>query len=310
VMSHEHMDHVQGLPYADKNHQGKKTLRELLNTQYAWLTASSDPGYYKSHPEARKKSLQLQEMYSAIATHLQRMEKLGVATPYMVDAMLSINDPNCTAANVDYLRLLAPNDRTFYVHRETDLAGKHPFEEASLEVWAPEEDTSDYYARFRPLTLGLDHLSSGTGEPAASEYSPLPGVDAGTYHDLVDSQHGYMENLLEIDKAANNTSLVLCLEWRGWRLLFPGDAETTSWKIMEREGVLKPVHFLKVSHHGSHNGTPKTDILDKVMPPGLGAGRKRTVLLSTWLDTYPGIPDDPTLALFSPKPTSGKPVRR
>src|SRR3712207_7480481 len=34
-----------------------------------------------------------------------------------------------------------------------------------------------------------------------------------------------------------------------------------------REGVLEPVHFLKVAHHGSHNGTPDGEILDAILPP-------------------------------------------
>jgi hypothetical protein len=128
---------------------------------------------------------------------------------------------------------------------------------------------------------------------------PPPGVDAEAFLNLVDlRRRGLAENLLAIDKAANDTSLVFCLEWRGWRLLFSGDAEEKSWATMRAKGVLKPVHFLKVSHHGSHNGTPDEDTLDLVLPRVAPDDRRRTALVSTWDRTYGGIPHPPTDALI------------
>ena len=104
-----------------------------------------------------------------------------------------------------------------------------------------------------------------------------------------------MDNLLAIDKAANNTSVVFCLEWRGWRLLFLGDAELRSWKEMEKRDLLGPVHFMKISHHGSLNGTPPVEILEKVLPIASPDGRSRYSAVSTFLDTYNGVPDSDTL---------------
>ena len=86
---------------------------------------------------------------------------------------------------------------------------------------------------------------------------------------------GLHDNLLAIDKAANNTSIVFSLEWRGWKLLFPGDAEQESWKMMDEKDVLEPVHVLKIAHHGSWNGTPQGVILDKILPPTPPDNRKR-----------------------------------
>ena len=127
--------------------------------------------------------------------------------------------------------------------------------------------------------------------------NPLPpaGVDAGAFYDLVDARRtGLHDNLLAIDKAANNTSIVFSLEWRGWKLLFPGDAEQESWRMMDEQGVLEPVHLLKIAHHGSWNGTPQGEILDKILPPTRPDDRKRYAVVSTCLDTYPGVPDDTT----------------
>jgi hypothetical protein len=60
---------------------------------------------------------------------------------------------------------------------------------------------------------------------------------------------------------------------------------------MEREGQLKPVHFLKVSHHGSANGTP-IDLLDKLLPETTQDGRSRYAVVCTYPEVYPGIPNE------------------
>ena len=49
VMTHEHLDHVQGLLYAFR----KLGLR--LPVSHVWLTASAAPNYYETHPSAKKK---------------------------------------------------------------------------------------------------------------------------------------------------------------------------------------------------------------------------------------------------------------
>ena len=65
---------------------------------------------------------------------------------------------------------------------------------------------------------------------------------------------------------------------------------------MAAREALAPVHFLKVSHHGSHNGTPPSAILDGIFPVPAPDARPRWAGLSTLADTYEGVPDGPTLA--------------
>lgn len=108
----------------------------------------------------------------------------------------------------------------------------------------------------------------------------------------------------------NITGLVLLLEWKGYRLLFPGDVEYTSpksskergaWNVLwdrhEKAGknLLKPVDFLKVGHHGSKNATPwseekKYKVINKILdalvqdPNHVGMGEKKrpcTIVVST-----------------------------
>jgi beta-lactamase superfamily II metal-dependent hydrolase len=299
VMTHEHLDHVQGLPHADKKTFNGQ-LAQNLPIRFAWLPASAAEDYYDEHPDAKKKKLAFTQMYEAISRHLQLagVEKLA---PFQ--RFLAINNPASTKQCVEFLRDIA-TEKTSFVHRSIGkpangtplfkVKNTHPFKEAKFEIWAPEEDTSDYYGTFQPLAL-----ASPAGAAAASAPAPAPqppaGVDAGAFYNLVDSRlRGIGDNMLAIDKAENNTSVVFLLEWRGWRLLFAGDAEIRSWKTMHREGVLKPVHFLKVSHHGSHNGTPEDEIFEAILPKPAADNKKRKACVSTWTDTYPGIPHEET----------------
>lgn len=308
IMTHEHMDHVQGLFYgATTRKEGlNKVLKDELKVNYAWLTASADPDYYDNFPDAEKeKKKKLKEIedktFEDIDRYLQASEKLAAPSRENAwfRALMHNNDPRSTAGCVDYLRALAPKSKTFYVHRETKLKGKHPFQEAKLSIWAPEQDTSIYYGRFKPMALNVSS-DGGTAAPSVTAPIPPPGVDAGAFYELVEARkNGYVENLLAIDKAKNNTSLVFCLEWRKWKLLFAGDAEERSWKEMNKQEVLEPVHFLKISHHGSHNGTPDVDLVEKIMPETAPDHRKRSALVSTCVETYGGIPHGDTIDLLS-----------
>jgi beta-lactamase superfamily II metal-dependent hydrolase len=297
VMTHEHMDHAQGLPYAEKHGPAGRSLRAILKPKHVWMTASAEgAAYYARHPQAKKEFDRARAAYAAIAAHLATAaaeEKMGLGP------ILANNNPVSTSSCVDWLRALVPDGAApGYVHREVpkaDLAKLHPFEEATFEIWAPEEDTSAYYGRVNPMALGDGTPAVLPAMAPAPRVVPPPGVDAASFLHLVDlRRRGIQENLLTIDKAANNSSIVFCLEWRGWRLLFAGDAEQKSWRMMKAKGVLKPVHFLKVSHHGSVNGTPDPEILDLVLPTVRPDRKKRTAMVSTWDHTYGGIPHTPT----------------
>lgn len=288
VMTHEHLDHVQGLLFASSE------FGIDLDVERSWITASAEPGYYTKHPNAKRKKLEAAAAYREASTFLSAAPKAADA----LQPLLLNNDPSRTGDCVGYLRKLSETKPT-YVHRGLDLTGKHPFREAKLELWAPEEDTSIYYGSFQPVAFGARASGSnggsgqnGDGARLLNIPTPPRGVDSGAFYRLVDSRaRGVFDNLLAIDRAANNSSVVFSLEWRGFRLLFPGDAEHRSWKEMNKRGLLKPVHFLKVAHHGSWNGTPAGELLDKILPVSPPDNRKRYAAVSTCTDTYHNVPD-------------------
>jgi len=305
IMTHEHMDHIQGLPYAERYYYPDrgKTLKERLNTRYAWLTASAAEDYGKGHMLAAELRLKFERDFAEIDAYIHSASFLEQVEPQQLtylEALLAINNPRSSKDNVAYLRDLA--EHTYYVHRESDLEGMHPFHETQFELWAPEEDTSVYYGSCPSLALGITCGDEGGGKTDLREYIPPAGVDASAFYNLVDRRRQFAENLLAIDKAANNTSLVCCIKWRGWRLLFTGDAELKSWKVMQERGQLSEVDSLKVSHHGSHNGTPGESFLEILFPKREVKGKERRAVVSTWREPYPSVPDEDTLKrLYDPE---------
>lgn len=71
-----------------------------------------------------------------------------------------------------------------------------------------------------------------------------------------------MELVRELDRAMNNTSVILLFEVNGTRLLFPGDAQIENWAYALAQPayreLLQDVLVYKVGHHGSLNATPKS----------------------------------------------------
>jgi beta-lactamase superfamily II metal-dependent hydrolase len=289
VMTHEHLDHVQGLFYCAA--KGFPPGEFKLKVDYAWLTASAAPDYYTKHPEAQKQKKAFLDAYARLKLYV---DTAPPETVRHLGAVLANNDPSKTGECVDYLRKLAKH-KPAYVYRGCKLAGTHPFKEAKFRIWAPEEDTSDYYKGLLSMTRAAAGGAPAPGAVAGARATPPAGVDASAFFNLVQMrERGFADNILAIDRAANNTSVVFSLHWRGWRLLFPGDAELASWRMMKAKGVLEPVHFLKVSHHGSHNGTPDGDVLEAVLPLKAPDKKRRAAIISTWKETYNGIPHGPT----------------
>jgi beta-lactamase superfamily II metal-dependent hydrolase len=285
IMTHEHIDHVQGLLYASA--RGRN-----LTVDSVWMTASAAPNYYENHPDAhRKKNL--------LEAALQGFDAAR-GKSYLPQELADVLELNAhsTGEYVDHIRQLHPEPH--YVHRESDLDGCHPFTEARLRILAPEDDTSDYYG----FTAGPRVAAPGsrTGGVAARP-TPPRGVDAGAFYELIDRMDlGLGEAALMIDQAQNYTSLVVEVTWRHRRLLFTGDAELKSWHKMKQNNAnpnlqgaeLYPVDLLKVGHHGSENGTPSADILDLVLPRK--RRRRAVAIVSACSGAYHGVPDESTLS--------------
>ena len=287
VVTHEHLDHMEGF-------YRERAIFNRMQVDQVWMGLPSHPDYYKNHPKARlQKRLQ-----TALADFSVQMRRQGMTFHPAFASLLANNLSN--RDRVDYLRTLGKQTR--YLARGTGST--------SLEGWgkgikitalAPEEDTSSYYGRSsqsRALRAAVTRFagqkSSNTHEGLDWEFKQvarakddyLPGISASDFARLRRAiQEGGVTAARFIDRAQNNTSLCLLIEVAGKRLLFPGDAELESWeKIKEHFGTgIGPLDFLKVSHHGSRNGTA-FDLMDDLLPEGRAT--KATVLVSTKCNVY------------------------
>ena len=278
VLTHEHLDHAQGLLLAKERFGLEVPVARVAHRL-------GGAGLLRPLPRCRE--AELVEDTFAMAETLAAAEDDDAADG--LGALFLNNDPRSTTQCVAYLRTLGATTEFVSRGAAADVGS------ATVRTLAPEEDTTVYYGRSLALDAGIG--SPGvTGVKAAGVLEPPPGVDAGTYADLLARRaRSVGGNLLAIDKANNDTSVVLLIEWQGWRLLFPGDAEQKSWWQMQGLAVLQPVHVLKVAHHGSWNGTPPDDVLDSVLPTAPLDARPRHALVSTHPGGYASVPDQPTL---------------
>ena len=84
VMTHEHMDHIQGLFFA------KEKAALELDVDFAWITASAAPDYYDTHPNAKKKKLEALAAYDEIAAYSQ------AAPDKTLEGLMLNNNPRST----------------------------------------------------------------------------------------------------------------------------------------------------------------------------------------------------------------------
>ncbi len=87
-----------------------------------------------------------------------------------------------------------------------------------------------------------------------------------------------------LDKAMNNTSVILLFEVGGKKFLFPGDAQIENWEYALNDpkaaALLADVYLYKVGHHGSRNATPRSlwKNFSHKNKDGKTAGRLQTVI--------------------------------
>jgi hypothetical protein len=120
--------------------------------------------------------------------------------------------------------------------------------------------------------------STGTGG------TPFP-VDSRWF--IYRARNQRTEQLLQIvrmlDKAMNNTSVILLFRVGSKHILFPGDAQLENWQYAlsqpKYQKLLEKTDLYKVGHHGSLNATPKSLWkLFKKRRKTAGSGRLQTLM--------------------------------
>lgn len=263
VMTHEHLDHMEGY-----YHQRK--IFNRMTVDWVWMSGPSHPDYYDNYPDAQP----VRKLQSLADSFYAEVVKRRLHLAPSFDTLLRNNLSNVD--RIDYLRNL-PKKGVLYLRRGNSVRGK-PFRHVTCRVLAPERDMSVYYAGSpgQHLHHMINSLSVAGGDTAHSRWqfphvkrsARPPQLSESDWRKLRGRiMRGAVEAVRTIDKAKNNTSLVFQLTAGQRTLMFTGDAELRSWDFLVRKnpGQLKAVDFLKISHHGSHNGTP-LELLDTLLP--------------------------------------------
>jgi hypothetical protein len=305
VATHEHKDHILGFGLP---------VFEQLEIGQIWMNAAMDP----EHPQAENTNA----LRTVATTAMRRLESLHLSlAPELQELVALFSLDNEDAMEALRTDLPARNGiEARYVHAGmTGAEAGLPLVGASIKVLGPEQDIDHFYLG-EDVDETLHGFIATSGRLSQSEsFMPDPppaNIGAADFRLL---QSRMLSNALGFAELAsrvtNNTSVVLLIEWQGKRLLFVGDAEwdakfqegrsNGAWNVMwhERKALLnKPIHFLKIGHHGSENSTPWSDeddedlaepakILDSILPLPTGTAKpKARAVVSTMRKNYKTIP--------------------
>ena len=313
VVTHRHEDHIKGFnPSFFKN----------IAIKNIWITAAMD----ETHEQAKA----AHSLHNFATKEVKALLDSGASlSPELQDlvALYGINNEGATTA---LTKTLPQNNGITpkYVHAgQTSDELKVEIENTKIIVLAPEKDIDHFYLgkeateTLHGMQAAQDHFRTNAS-PATGTTEVFPtNISRSDFRKL---QSRLLSNVLAFavddSEIQNNVSTVLLIEWGERRLLFVGDAEwkkafksgkkNGSWNVMwheRKEHLSKPVDFLKVGHHGSHNATPwnreadaddeVNQIFNAILPlPANGDDPTAQCIVSTKRKQYDTIPDAALLA--------------
>ena len=286
IATHEHLDHIEGF-------YRERAIFDRMRVDQVWLGLPSHPDYYANYPKAQLKK----RLHDSVRAFSQSVHQRGLVLHPGFRSLLENNLSNKDRMN--YLRTLGKKPVVYLARGSKGIAATRWSKKISIHVLAPEEDTSVYYAsgraraRLRALAAA-EGIALPDDEGQSWTFADVPRAKPNDHRGFSRSDFERLRRAIRedgvaaarlIDRAENNTSLCLICEVAGKRLMLAGDAELESWAHIQRHCTqhLKPVDFLKVSHHGSHNGTPP-ELLDTLLPVRRAA--RASVLVSTKRNVY------------------------
>lgn len=265
VVTHRHMDHMEGFYSLRKRFKADFTIKRLW---HAHVTPALD------------------QVFTIAERALRGMLPASIPDS---DSEIGRMFRNNFGATGDKIRKQmaaflkeagVPASRTFRIHRGLDLKQALPpgLQALDIEVLAPETNSKRY---LQPLEHALRArgiaISAVNGRITTTRENPFEGARAMKFGKsplagLADFarlrrqlQSGGLDVLAAVDTTRNNTSIVLRLIHGSARLLLVGDAEETSWELMRKNGATFSANVIKIGHHGSINSSPDWSFT-KVMP--------------------------------------------
>jgi beta-lactamase superfamily II metal-dependent hydrolase len=297
VATHRHADHISGFAYDDWDRV------EVGQVWLPFVANPEDPDTRALAGDSVAAAKQLQKLISVAGGKRRAAwpEALTAADLFAVNCLGNADAMDrllagrfATTAEVRFL----PDRGTAGTVIDTGLPG------VRMHVLGPPRDRAHLRRMDPPASVAWLARRTDPGTAAAPE-ALFPAVFVVPEELVGDEQRAVatalrlpragdeVEDLLAaaaaLEGAVNNTSLFLVLDVAGTRLVFPGDAQQGGWDhVLDDPGrralVSAPV-FYKVSHHGSHNATPRRYVTE-----ALGRGAHAMLpwgLVPRWADSIP-----------------------
>jgi hypothetical protein len=302
AMSHRHKDHVSGfsLPAWAEVEVGE-----------VWMPWIEDP----DDPEGQRILHDMSAFAATLLGEFRRLQAVGMLdaaeTELIVHVIentldLSHRTQEADLAGLDIAALsnedaMATLHRGFlggsqgatrvFLHRTRPSAPRRPIPGVDIHVLGP-SDREDVIADMDPPSNESFLRASMSAEGDGGTMLPYEGRSVAE-GDPIDGVSGELVALLRslsqdstvlaaaaLEKAVNNTSLFLAIEYGSALLLFPGDSQWGSWKSVlddpSRRDLIRRTSFFKVGHHGSHNANPRSFVEDPLLSKLWGAAASVT----------------------------------
>jgi hypothetical protein len=326
VATHRHADHICGF---DPGSDGKGTgaVIAALKPQFVvqpWteqLNLATDAKEPKALVGGRAHRQTLEGM-QALARRVLDVDfvrlKRSQGTSALVNELAFIGEDNVSNPGaVNNLAKMGKKAEYLYFGKKTQLERFLPG--VKVHVLGPptlkqheaikgqrQKDPNEFWnLKLRALGLASDQVRAASKGLLPKKWEHTTGGTAPPWARWIVKalRRAHGEQTLELvrtlDKAMNNTSLILLFECGDLKLLFPGDAQIENWEYaLSQSDVLKllrGVSVYKVGHHGSTNATPKT-LWKNWFPDGAKAKAKadRMAAFMSTMPTgkYPSVPKD------------------
>lgn len=272
AMSHRHKDHVSGFA---------SELWASVEVGEVWLPWTEDP----EDPTARA-VLHRQSAFALALDHslagIRVRQQLDATSVDAIELAALNAMTNQKAMDTLHAGFKGPRKKR-YVSRElgtietkslpgvtVHVLGPAKSEDVIREMNPPKEE-SFFRAAVEEGVVDLAVAMPPSGLPFAAY--ELADEELARYdglvpdEDLVEllsmmSDEGALFAAVALDKAVNNTSLMLLFEVGDAYLLFPGDSQWGTWDLNMKDADMRRLMgrttFYKIGHHGSHNATPVT----------------------------------------------------
>ncbi len=285
VATHRHQDHVSGFATATGG-KGPGDVIRRLKPDYVVQPWTEDP---KLAPNATapavaksdrgKHIASLSAMHDIARQALQISKRVRSMDKELRDQLSFLGEDNIGNPSAVKNLMTMATKKAVYVNAgspavfDKGLGVKvhvlgPPTVKQSKAITKQKSSDPDQFWQLRAAAANVAAPSTGGDVPTlfpryVQSKGPSYPIDARwlVFHSRAVQGDQLLQIVRTLDKAMNNTSVILVFEFGDKRLLFPGDAQIENWEFAlaqkKSRALLATVDLYKVGHHGSRNATPK-----------------------------------------------------